>query len=49
MVVNGNRVIVPLPGSDVDVGVLNPGDRIDIVQQNGAYSVEVVRAKVPAA
>ena len=44
MVLNGNRVTVVLPTSDVDIGVLQPGDQINVFQQNGTYSVEVKKA-----
>jgi hypothetical protein len=45
IVVIGARVIVPLPASDVDLGVLDPGDRVEITQTNGTFGVRVVRAK----
>ncbi len=45
MVLSGNRVTIVLPTSDVDVGVLQTGDKINVFQTNGTYSVEVERAK----
>ncbi len=43
MVLTGQRATVLLPSSDVDVGVLGDEDEIEIVNQNGTFSVRVMK------
>ncbi len=41
MVMNGSRVTIVLPTADADLGVLEPGDQINIFNDKGTFSAGV--------
>ena len=49
MVLNGNRVTIVLPTDNVDLGVLEPGDTINIYNEKGTFSAGVQKRNRPNA